>query len=96
MIAANGLGLHGRRIVGALDGADAQTGFGGNLRRDALRAMTPPVFALTFNHDILTRLNITPSVKQFRIAPDMLVPLVFGQIEPSGIAPAPVGHPSSA
>jgi len=47
---------------------------------DTRRAVTPAVFALAFNCSIRTRLNVAGAGKQFRIAPDMLVPLFLGQI----------------
>lgn len=44
--------------------------------------MPSPILALAFNRDILTRLNIGPRFQQLRIPPDMLVPLLFRQVEP--------------
>lgn len=66
-------------VEGSLHRADAQAGFGGDLRGNALRAMTPPVVALAFNRDILTRLNICPRFQQLSITPNMLVTLFFRQ-----------------
>ncbi|RVQ65721.1 hypothetical protein EKN06_12360 [Croceicoccus ponticola] len=66
----------------ALDGANTNSGLFSYFSGDPLWPVAASIFALTFNRSILRRLNLAAHRLQFTVAPDMLVALVFGQVEP--------------
>lgn len=82
MIATDRLWLDRGRIQCALNCPDAEAGFSSDLGCDALGAMPSAILALTFNRDSLTRLNFGASCDQFRIAPNVFIPLFLGQVQP--------------
>lgn len=67
-------------IEGALDRTLTQASLFSNLPCDALLPVAFPVLPLTFNCDILTRLNVALLSQQFRIPPDMFVALILSQV----------------